>query len=59
MVGDVTFDFSKVEHFLMIRQFLVQGAGLDVVKGNSPEGILRMRMLHRYGESLPILINHE
>src|SRR5262249_50272381 len=52
VVSDVSFDFLKVEALLMIRQFLLQGAGLDVVKSNSPENILwRIAQHNRSGIS--------
>ena len=48
-VSDVSLDFSKVAALFMICQIPLHWAGLDVVKGDFPENILRRIPKHDRG----------
>jgi len=48
-VSDVSLDFSKIVALFMICQSSLHWAGLDVVKSDSPENILRRIPKHDRG----------
>ena len=48
-VGDITLYFPQVEAPLSIRQTLMQRAGVDIVKRDPPENILRRISQHENG----------